>query len=295
MNRAWLARRRPALVRDLVRDYCAAHMVLTAQLRRFEGDGTVSHAIIRALLGEAVSKGVLWRLKDTAHHLFRSEEAPDTGRTAPDERALMGELIDWCVGFAFHECIKLREDAYQRQHYANRLLHLEALWREAPGHGTNPARQGPAAPDAPDAPDALWPLAGLPRQTADSMERELRRILRVLDEGIALLARYLKGEGGNAPLARWLAVEEKRAAAIFGPHWPGIVAALAGPDGDGLYPLAARDMVEAGRPDAALDLLRTHRHSLGAAGRALLQELEAAGAAAVPDAAGTSPKRAGAA
>ncbi|MBD5557833.1 MAG: hypothetical protein HDQ92_04615 [Desulfovibrio sp.] len=291
MNRAWLARRRPALVRDLVRDYCAAHMVLTAQLRRFEGDGTVSHAIIRALLGEAVSKGVLWRLKDTAHHLFRSDEAPDAAnsRKPPAERALVGELIDWCVGFAFHECIKLREDAYQRQHYANRLLHLEALWREGP--------EAAGPPDAPDAPDALWPLAGLPRQTADSMERELRRILRVLDEGLALLARYLAGEGGNAPLARWLAVEEERAAAIFGPHWPGIVAALCGPDGEGLYSLAARDLLEAGRPDAARDLLAAHRHCLGAAGRALLKELEAggeppSGAAAPPK---TSPKRAGAA
>lgn len=297
MNRAWLARRRPALVRDLVRDYCAAHIVLTAQLRRFEGDGTVSHAIIRALLGEAVSKGVLWRLKDTAHHLFRSDGAADAaiGREAPEERALIGELIDWCVGFAFHECIKLREDAYQRQHYANRLLHLEALWREAPGHGPNGAD---AAREAPEAPDALWPLAGLPRQTADSMERELRRILRVLDEGLALLARYLAGEGGNAPLARWLAVEEDRAAAIFGPHWPGIVAALCGPDGDGLYPLAARDLMEAGRPEAALELLAAHRHSLGAAGRALLTELEGALAAAAsgPAAApGPCPKHAGAA
>ena len=195
MNRAWLARRRPSLVRDLVRDYCAAHTVLTAQLRRFEDDGTVSYAIIRALLGEAMAKGVLWRLKDTAHHLFR---APAEG-PATDARALTGELIDWCVGFAFHECIKLREDAYQRQHYANRLLHLEEL-RGAAGRGTDGAQGG------------LWPLAGLPRQTADSMERELRRILAVLDNGLSLLTRYLAGEAGNAPLARWLAMEEDRAA-----------------------------------------------------------------------------------
>lgn len=285
MNRAWLARRRPALVRDLVRDYCVAHAILTAQLRRFEGDGTVSHAIIRSLLGEAVSKGVLWRLKDTAHHLFRP---PDDARDAPGapkargERALVGELIDWCVGFAFHECIKLREDAYQRQHYANRLLHLEGLWQ-----GAVPAQDAAAA-------EALWPLAGLPRQTADSMERELRRILRVLDEGLGLLARYLAGEAGNAPLARWLAVEEERAAAVFGTRWPAVVAALCGGHGEGLYPLAASDLVEAGRPEAALALLREHWHCLGEAGRRLLKELEAgeAGAAQGPEAA---PRRAGAA
>ena len=148
MNRAWLARRRPALVRDLVRDYCAAHLILAAQLRRFERDGTVSYAIIRALVGNANSKGVLWRLKDTAHHLFRGPAAAAGAQVPePAERALTGELIDWCVGFAFHECIKLREDAYQRQHYANRLLHLEDVWRAAAEPAPPPASHTPG-PDA---------------------------------------------------------------------------------------------------------------------------------------------------
>lgn len=287
MNRAWLARRRPALVRDLVRDYCAAHAVLTAQLRRFEGDGTVSYAIIRALLGEAMAKGVLWRLKDTAHHLFRAPA--DGGAPDAQERALMGELIDWCVGFAFHECIKLREDAYQRQHYANRLLRLEEL-RRAAGNGPD----GPGAPDGPEVEGCLWPLAGLPRQTADSMERELRRILGVLDNGLSLLTRYLAGEAGNAPLARWLAVEEDRAAQVFGPRWPSVVAALRGPDGEGHYPLAAADLVQAGRPEAALALLAAHRDALGPAGLRLLHDLKASAPAAHP-AGATAARRAGAA
>ena len=289
MNRAWLARRRPALVRDLVRDYCAAHTVLTAQLRRFESDGTVSYAIVRALVGNANSKGVLWRLKDTAHHLFRNPERA-AGEQAPEpaERALTGELIDWCVGFAFHECIKLREDAYQRQHYANRLLHLEDMWRGA-------AEPADPAPPGAEAPAAVWPLAGLPRQTADSMERELRRILRVLDNGLALLARTLTGEAENAPLARWLAMEEERAATVFGPVWPEVLAAFAG--GAGLYALAARDLVAAGRPDTALALLSAHRHDLSAEGRALLARLEAGGetAGAAPDAPATPDAPAGAA
>lgn len=288
MNRAWLARQRPAFVRDLVRDYCAAHAVLTAQLRRFERDGTVSYAIVRSLLGEAVSKGVLWRLKDTAHHLFRTAPphggpAPGTG-AAPEERAFTGELIDWCVGFAFHECVKLREDAYQRQQYANRLLHLEALRRAAPEH----------APRDTDT-DALWPLAGLPRQTADSMERELRRILRVLDNGLALLTRYLEGERDNAPLARWLAVEEERAAAVFGARWPDLMAALCAGDGERLFLLAARDLLDAGRPETALTLLRAHRSCLGARGRELLGRLEADGGDAVSPVRPARAPRAGAA
>ncbi|MDE5879850.1 MAG: hypothetical protein K2G99_07540, partial [Desulfovibrio sp.] len=273
MNRAWLQRRRPALVRDLVRDYCAAHAILTAQLRRFERDGTVSYAIIRALLGEAMSKGVLWRLKDTAHHLFREPEG--AGGAGADGRALTAELIDWCVGFAFHECIKLREDAYQRQHYANRLLRLEELWREAPGDRADGA--------------PLWPLTGLPRQTADSMERELRRILGVLDNGLGLLTRYLAGEAGNTPLARWLAVEEERAARVFGARWPELLAALTGPGGEGIYPLAARDLTEAGRADVALELLRAHRAALGERGLALLRELETGPQTGAPAPEATAP------
>ena len=290
MNRAWLARRRPALVRDLVRDYCAAHAVLTAQLRRFEADGTVSYAIIRALLGEAMAKGVLWRLKDTAHHLFRTP-AGGTG-PATDARALTGELIDWCVGFAFHECIKLREDAYQRQHYANRLLHLEELRRAA-----KPGLDGPdgaGCGGVGDSDGGLWPLAGLPRQTADSMARELRRILGVLDNGLSLLTRYLAGEAGNAPLARWLAVEEERAARVFGARWPEVLAALAGPGGESHYPLAAGALVEAGRPEAARALLAAHRNELGEAGRRLLQTLEAGAPDDIPGAE-QGPARAGAA
>ncbi len=293
MNRAWLARQRPAFVRDLVRDYCAAHAVLTAQLRRFERDGTVSYAIVRSLLGEAVSKGVLWRLKDTAHHLFRAAVPCGTASegAAPEERAFTGELIDWCVGFAFHECVKLREDAYQRQHYANRLRPLEDLWRAAPERGMADPTDG----DAATGPDALWPLAGLPRQTADSMERELRRILRVLDNGLALLTRYLEGERDNAPLARWLAVEEERAAAVFGARWPDLMAALCAGDGERLFLLAARDLLDAGRPETALTLLRAHRSCLGARGRELLGRLEADGGDAVSPVRPARAPRAGAA
>lgn len=266
MNRAWLARRRPSLARDLVRDYCGSYAVLTEQLSRFERDGTVSYAVVNALLGQAFSKGVLWRLKDTAHHLFRTQDfrrgqAVAAKEATAEEHSLGGELIDWCVGFAFHECIKLREDAYQRQHYANRLLHLERQWQEA----REEARNGTDGP---------WPLAALPRQTADSMERELRRILRVLDNGLELLTRYLAREWDNGPLARWLAVEDERAASVFGGRWPCVLAAFEGRGVGGLYALAAKDLLKADRTEEALDLLRARRSLLGQAALALLRRLE---------------------
>lgn len=267
MNQAWLASRRSTLVRDLVRDYCGAHALLTEQQGRFEQDGTVSYAVVNAMLGEAFSKGVLWRLKDTAHHLFRAHGARHCmasadGNAAAKAHTLCGELIDWCIGFAFHECIKLREDAYQRQHYANRLLHLKRQWHNA-------------VKDAGNSAGSSWPLGGLPRQTADSMERELRRILRVLDTGLELLARYLGQERDNGPLARWLAVEDKHAASVFTSHWPLVLSAFEDRNGENLYSLAARDLIQAGRAEKAQELLQARRDSLGQAGLELSRKLEA--------------------
>lgn len=300
MNRAWLAGRHNALVRDLVRDYCRASTVLAVQERRFARDGTISHAIVRALLGEENSKGVLWRLKDTAHHLFGNGGASDAAPGAvpevtPDTEArLAGELVDWCVGYAFHECVKLREDAWQRQHYANRLLSLAAAHDgagTAMSGKTRGSASGGMASAAPRAsaflPDALLaPLAGLAEQTASSTARELARVRLVLNHGLFLLGIYLETERDNACLARWLAVEAAQAAAAFGPRWPGLLERLyAG--ADGLYCLAARDLEAAGRPENALRLLAEARDRLGPRGLALLERLEA-GAGTAEDAAGAA-------
>ena len=138
MNGRWSPERKAFLVRDLVRDYCQVYEGLEEQRRRFDHEGAVSYSSIRDLLGEAMRKGVFWRLKDTAHHLFRNSQSqtPDkdaillwqySGSRHPDglvSQQPVEALIDWCVGYAFHECAKLREDAFQRQHYANRLAQL---------------------------------------------------------------------------------------------------------------------------------------------------------------------------
>lgn len=141
MSERWLLANRAFFVRDLVRDYCMVFRLLSDQRRRFERDGTVSYSALRDLLGEAMRKGVFWRLKDTAHHLFRNATRPASATVEgqgivlwqyaasphPDGMAVQSPveaLIDWCVGYAFHECAKLKEDAFQGQHYANRLAQL---------------------------------------------------------------------------------------------------------------------------------------------------------------------------
>ena len=296
MNGRWLLANRDFLVRDLVRDYCTVYSLLADQRRRFDVDGAVSYTALRDLLGEAMRKGVFWRLKDTAHHLFRNspgieavapggmpsfdvplqeEVSAECGNAAEQEqikalrrhannvlpggtaaqKALEG-LIDWCIGYAFHECAKLKEDAFQGQHYANRLIQISRI---------------PAVTA-----DMYNPLRGLGGQTSESSSRELSRILHVLAHGLRLLASYLAVERHNAHLARWLASEEDLARRIFGSNYDHLLASLYGNDRERLYLMAAKDFLHAGRREPARALLaKAHQGgSLGQEGLALLHELD---------------------
>ena len=288
MKGRWLLANRDFLVRDLVRDYCTVYHALSAQRRRFELDGAVSYTALRDLLGEAMRKGVFWRLKDTAHLLFRNGSSngdvapvdtpaptPATASAAPAgapaaagssrcltmqaakaeteqieslrrhaQNILPGDtegitaleaLVDWCIGYAFHECVKLKEDAFQNQHYANRLIQISRH-------------------DAVTA-EMYNPLRGLGGQTAESSSRELSRISHVLSHGLRLLAQYLVVEKHNTHLARWLASQEHMAAQAFGSSYEILLDALYGPNKEDLYLLAARNFLEAGRREPATALL----------------------------------------
>ena len=270
MNGRWSPERKAFLVRDLVRDYCQVYEGLEEQRRRFDHEGAVSYSSIRDLLGEAMRKGVFWRLKDTAHHLFRNSQSqtPDkdaillwqySGSRHPDglvSQQPVEALIDWCVGYAFHECAKLREDAFQRQHYANRLAQLGR-------------HQGVTA-------ELYDPLRRLGEQTAESSARELQRILHVLRHGLFLLLRYLEGQEDNTPLARWLVMEEARARAVFADLYDDLLSALYGSRPQRLYMLAAWDLLEAGRSEEARCMLEcaARMGRLDAESLTLLRQLE---------------------
>ncbi|SDF94057.1 hypothetical protein [Desulfovibrio legallii] len=283
MNERWLVANRDFLVRDLVRDYCTVYNLLADQRRRFEADGAVSYSALRDLLGEAMRKGVFWRLKDTAHHLFRNslhaedmaeadvpplplpapQNAPadalaDAAPSDADDPRALEALIDWCVGYAFHECAKLKEDAFQGQHYANRLVQI------ARNMAVSAATYNP--------------LRGLGGQTAESSSRELARIMHVLSHGLRLLARYLAAERCNTRLARWLASEEDLAAQAFGQSYALLLDSLCQGNRERLYLLAAQDFLEAGRRAPALALLARASADgrLGPEGQALLQRLHQA-------------------
>lgn len=263
MSNYRLASNHEFFVRDLLRDYCTVYLAVAEQQQRFRRDGNVSYTALRSLMGEAMSKGVFWRLKDTAHFLFRNDDPRRRGShsTSGDSESdarydSIGRLIDWCIGYAFHECSKLREDAFQAQHYAQRLLQLS--------RGDELGMRLSA------------PLLPLIEQTSESVQRELNRIVHVLRAGMLLLNRFLSSAGENCSLARWLATDQGRVRAAFQNLYPGLLRALYGSCQERMYTLAVVDLLDCGRSSEAKALLQ-HAAEIGSLdeeGRQMLRALE---------------------
>ncbi len=251
MSNYRLVSKHESYLRDLLRDYCTVYLSIAEQVRRYRRDGTVSFTVLRSLVGEPLSKGVFWRLKDISHFLFMGEGHGDCQCYAP-----VGQLVDWCIGYAFHECCKLREDAFQAQHYAMRLVQYTRMEDVA---GT-----------------LSLPLKHLADETAESSQRELNRIVRVLREGMHLLVRIMPAASDNCTLARWILTEKENVQQAFHALYPGLIRALYGPSPQRMYTLAAADFMDCGRKDEALYWLKEAREagSLDEDGERMLRALE---------------------
>ena len=227
MPRKWITKDRAILLRDFLRDYCQVCSVLEEQRQRFAQSGTLSYAVLRDLVGGDGQHGLFWLLKDNAHHLFRG-----------DEENMTGTLLDWAVGYAFHECVKLMEDAFQYQHYRNRFLEF---------------RERAAAQEE----RAVEQLSPLLLQTLESAGHELTRIIHTLSQCRELLARYLAPYGQASQLARLLLEREELVRRVFGDAYPQLLEALYGKEQERMPLLAAKDFLDGGRPQAALHALDT--------------------------------------
>ena len=251
-----LTSNRDAIIRDLVRDYCAVYLTLSGQNRRSLHDGDVSYAVLNTLIGAASSKGVFWRLKDTSHYLFRHSVKAGGEMSDIVPVPVLGSLVDWCIGYAFHECCKLREDAFQSRHYAVRL---RTLVEQADDHA-----------------DIAATLRPLSTQTIESGKREMVRILHVLRSGMQLLVRFLGSIPENCSLARWLVTAQDNARETFGALYPQLLRALYGEHPERMYTLAAGDFIDCGRLVETRDLLRraAQAGTIDDEGRNLLARLE---------------------
>ncbi len=258
MSERWRIQNRDIFIRDLLRDYCRVRTILREQAKRFAHSGTISYAVLSELLGDNIHRGVFWSLKDSAHHLFRTplpveqvfidkkncqqqvikshKQIPDSAEASTEgQDDIVANMIDWCVGYAFHECVKLKEDAFQRQHYTNRLLQLNT---------SNNKYQKSL--------DGLLPFT---QQTHESMAREIERIMGVLVHTGRLLILFLENHKENKHVARFLVEDRELVQDSFEYCLEDLFGALYGNNPSKHYLLALELALEHGRQDQALEIL----------------------------------------
>ena len=220
MSKSWILAKRPAFARDVLRDFCLVARVLAREFAFVDEGGGPSFSAIRDLLGQESNKGLLWRLKDTSHHLFRGHGA-----------SVVGRQLDWCIGYVFHETLKLKEDAYQQSTYGQ--AHRELL-AEVDGDKD------------PDLAAAMSDLGTVLKQTSESIQREVTRLRFILTKCRHLLPMYLASQQGNVLLARLLFEEQTMVRNVFGDDYPRLIHTIYGDQPELLYIYAARSLRQGG-------------------------------------------------
>lgn len=230
----WIRNKLPEFVRDVTRDFCLISRELEREFRHFDRSGHVDFVALNGLLGQEMNKGLLWRLKDTAHVLFKNDASAGVG--------LLGQFLDWSVGYIFHDAMKLKEDAYQQQNYAPWFRQLQS--RELTGPDLKFSRE----------------LFGVLDQTFESIQREVNRIRYLLFNCRKLFMEYLPNHADNELLARFLFDQNDLVREVFGDSYPRLVARIYGDHPQRLPLLAARSLRRGGwRAEAARALDEAER------------------------------------
>jgi tetratricopeptide (TPR) repeat protein len=107
MSRQWFEERKEILIRELAAGFVEAFVNFEELYQDYGDQGKLQHASWEGWIGSESRKGPLWRLVDLSHSIFRRSGARLTMHEA---------LLDWSLGALFHECLKIREDAYQLGH-----------------------------------------------------------------------------------------------------------------------------------------------------------------------------------
>lgn len=219
MPKTWLMNKQHELITEIFRNFCFVHSQLLEECISTQNGNSVCFDCLDKLLGQETNQGPLWRLKDTAHLVFRS--IPDT--------PLSGRLLDWALGYLFHECMKLKEDAYQLTNYVP--------WFET----WNPKEHLPGD-DQPLGHD----LKAIASQSAESIDREVQRIRSVLALCRRLFMVYLPHHGDNSLLARFFYDRLSHIRTVFGSQCDELLHAMYGPGPEGMVRLAALSLRQGG-------------------------------------------------
>ena len=218
MSKAWITEKLPEFARDMMRDFCLAADILESQFTMFDQSSQLSFEVLHDLLGEEMNKGLLWRLKDTAHHLFRND----------GKQGLSGQILDWCIGYVFHETMKLKEDAYQQQNYGPWFRGL--MDRELPESESLVSRE----------------LFQVVLQTDESIRREIARVRFFFAKCRKLSMSYLSDQGENSLLGRFLFEQNLLVRKIFGQDYDALVAAIYGNAPELMYVMASQSLRQGG-------------------------------------------------
>lgn len=222
------------LKRDLLRDFCLAAAGLEEQFRRFDVSGNLSFSIISEVIGNEVSKGLLWRTKDAAHRLLDESDPLSPGNR-----------LDWCVGFLFHESLQMLEAAYQLQHYAPKLAWLVSSLADE----SNPATSaGPQMPEK--------QLLALSQKSRAGLKAHINRVRKLMGLCCEFFCACLAGEAANRALARLIYERESLLCQVFGPRYPRLLEAIYGQRPEAVFIESARSLAETGKQREAATAAR---------------------------------------
>ena len=243
MSKMWIRAKMPEFVRDMFRTFCMGCRALEQQFRAFDENGDLSFEILKDLLGHHMDKGLLWRMKDTAHHVLRSD---------PDE-PVDGRFLDWGLGYIYHETVKLKEDAYQTLTYAPLL---RAIWEGG-------------------IPDAEADIAGnlelVVNQTRESMRREIDRIRFIMAQCRRLLPGYLGRHRDNVLLARFIYARNTLVREVFSSDYDALINGIYGDEPEMLFVLASQSLRLGGWMEEAADAAKAAM-ALNGKSKLVLQE-----------------------
>ncbi len=248
MSKAWIKAKRLEFARDVLRDFCISSKALEACFTSYEDMGRIGFPELRELTGQEMNKGLLWRLKDTAHLLFRH-----------GDEGLMGRFLDWGLGYIFHETVKLKEDAHQLENYA-------PWFSEIAASGLDDAERGHM--------ERLTVVLG---QTRESIDREIRRIRYIMDACLDLFPVCYAQYAESQLLARYLFDQQDIVHEVFRDKYDALIRGIYGGAPENMPLLAARSLREGGWIDhasRALDELESMRpdHPELSAERALIEK-----------------------
>ena len=215
MSKNWITTKLPEFVRDVLRDFCQVSQQLEQEFQNFDQTGLIRFHFFHDILGERMNKGQLWHLKDTAHILFKHD---------PSAR-LIGQYLDWSLGYIFHECMKLKEDAYQQENYRPWFKNIQTQQSLTPQERL-----------------ITQELLQIIEQTRESISREVKRVRFIQFHCRRLFILYLPHHKDNPLLARFLFARQALVKNVFKTAYDELIQAIYGDTPLNLYILAAKSL-----------------------------------------------------